>query len=478
MKSSTITRNRTDKVRRLSLAEGAAYAAPIVPVILLLNSLNVIQGIYAKHFGIPLAVISAVMFAAGLFDAVSDSVIGYLSDRHTRKTGDRRRFVLLGLTLSIPCAWFLLVPSGEVTIVYFAFWYIAFYLAVTLVMIPHLALGSELTANSDDRARAYGFSAFGRYAGLVIFYLVPLLPFFATTEITPETLRYSVLGAGLLTLPCLYMFWRTAPKGGGKHNIQQTTETPWRAVKALAQSGPFRIYMAAFLCFGLGTGVFYGLLFLVTDSWLQLGDQYVFLYLFHLSVALLLIRPAVWATNVVGKRKTWGAAVGLALLCFPVVLLLLSGRGPSLIYLYVLQFLLGASSALGNVAIPSLMGDVIDYGLLRTRRDRCATCFAAQSFLSKISTTTIGFPLGGAVVAYFGFDPADPVWTDRALFGFQLALGWMPALIFALAALLIFMIPLDRRRRAIIRQRLDALATRRTPLAADRTQERERPSPF
>ncbi len=449
---------------RISVSTGLAYAMPLVPVLLLVNSFNVVQGIYAKYYGLALTTISAVMFTAGLFDAITDTAIGYWSDRHHARTGSRRSFVVGGMVAAVPCAWFLFVPVtdglGHVNLTYFIFWYMAFYLAVTFFMIPHMAWARELSANPVERSRAFGFRTFGNYTGLILYYLIPMFPFFATRAITPETIKYSVLLAGVMLLPCLYLFLKRVPSGVPVHETAHVQEHPLKVLRSLAANKPFLIYLAASVFFGIGIGIFYGLLFIVVDSWLGLGEHYVFLFLFHLGVATILIQPAVKLTNRFGKRRTWAVGAGLNICLLPIVLLLLEGGEHSLLLLYLLQFFLGAASAVVNVAMPSLLTDVIDYDMLKSGRDRCATFFSVQSFLSKVTTTTIGYPLGGLIIGYYGFNPANPMHSDDTLFGFGLAMGWLPAGVSVVALLLVFAIPLNRRRRIIVRKRLDVLGGR------------------
>ncbi len=457
-------KNTADKSpETLTPITGLAYALPLLPMMMLVNSLNVVQGIYAKYYGLTLATLSAVMFFAGLFDAITDPAIGYWSDRHHARTGSRRAFVIAGMVLALPCAWMLFVPAGPVSVAWFIFWYMAFYLAMTLFMIPHLAWGGELSAHSAQRTQAYGFRTLGTYVGLALYYLIPLLPLFATRAITPESMRYSILTAGILILPCLVLFYKKVPTGRVVHASTPIQENPFRALQTVANNKPFLLYLVTAVFFGLGIGIFYGLLFIVTDTWLGLGEHYVFLFLFHLAVATLLIKPSVWLTNHLGKQTAWAMGIAFGIACLPVTLQLLQGGEHSLLWLYLLQFLLGSASALGNVASPSLLTDIIDYDTLKSGQERSGTFFAIQSFLGKVSSTTLGYPLGGAIVGYYGFDPANPMHTDSTLLGFQLAMGWLPALISVIALGLVFLIPINAHRRAIIRRRLNSRSRRAKP---------------
>ncbi len=108
----------------------------------------ILQGIYAKYYGFSLTTLATIILLARFFDAITDPLIGYYSDRYARRTGTRKPFILAGGLLLILSAYFLYVPIGgdigessNVSVAYFTFWFMALYLAMTLFEIPHSALG-------------------------------------------------------------------------------------------------------------------------------------------------------------------------------------------------------------------------------------------------------------------------------------------------------------------------------------------------
>ena len=217
------------KGRHLNTIASIAYVLPSIPVLILLSTNNVLSGIYATHHGLALSAISMVMLIAGLFDAFTDPCIGYLSDRYHARTGSRRPFVVAGSLLLIPCAWFLLNPGEGVTVIYFLLWFLMFELSMTLFQIPHLTWGGEISPYSEEKSRVYAYRAYAGYAGMIIFSLIPLLPFYQGTKITPEAMRILVIVAGVLVLPALYLMFRYAPLGVHRPDVVKkgsSIETP------------------------------------------------------------------------------------------------------------------------------------------------------------------------------------------------------------------------------------------------------------
>ena len=70
-----------------------AYSLPLIGMALLnIPTAAILSAIYAKHYGLSLAAIATVMLVARMFDAVTDPLIGYYSDRRRVKTGRPRFF--------------------------------------------------------------------------------------------------------------------------------------------------------------------------------------------------------------------------------------------------------------------------------------------------------------------------------------------------------------------------------------------------
>ena len=116
-----------------------AYAVPTIGVLCLWGPISMVQGIYAKYFGLSLSVIASIILIARLFDAISDPIIGKVTDNYYLRKGTRKPFIRVGGMLLIVSAYFLYVPvdflyqaSKEI---YFLCSFIAFYLGYTLIEI-------------------------------------------------------------------------------------------------------------------------------------------------------------------------------------------------------------------------------------------------------------------------------------------------------------------------------------------------------
>lgn len=438
---------------------GMAYAAPVVPVVLLLTSTNVLSGIYAQYYGLPLASVAAVMLVAGLFDAFTDPSIGYLSDRYHARTGSRRPFVVGGALLFIPSAWFLLNPGGETSVIYFLFWYLAFYLSYTLFNIPHLTSAGEICPHSTDRNKIFGYRSFAGFIAFAIFMAIPMTPLTEGSEVTPQMMRYLVIAAGLLLLPSLLFYMRNLSEGEHRYNLSEQPESPVRAIKELAHNKPLMLYIAGLSFYFVAIASDASLKFMVMSSYLDIGEYYVYLYLLTVITSILTIKMSLKLIDHIGKKKSCIIAFVLNIVAFsllPIILL----RGDYYFHLYVLySVLFGISGALGNVTIFSMLSDIADYGTLKTGIDRSATCFSLHSLASK-TFLTIGIAFFIAFASWFGFDPAAPSQGGVVYWGLAISMGMLPMACVTIATFFIWRIPVDERHHDIIRRRLDSREAR------------------
>ena len=183
--------------RSLNLTHHLSYVAPIMMLTFLWGPIGILQGIYAKYFGVALTTIATVLLVSRLFDAVTDPLIGYWSDRYQERKGSRKPFILLGGLFFVNSSYFLYVPidpsdidsSTEVSGLYFLVWFLLFYLSWTFLEVPHIAWAAELATESKERNKIYSLRSMATLLGILCFYLVPFLPFFPTREFTPHTLQ-------------------------------------------------------------------------------------------------------------------------------------------------------------------------------------------------------------------------------------------------------------------------------------------------
>ena len=187
------------------------YALPYSGAVLLFAPKAILQGIYATYYGMSLTSIASVIFITRVFDAVADVFVGRYADRIFIKHGSIKAIIAVGALLLYIAGYFLYIPPDNITLVYFLCWSVVFYLGWTLFDIPHQAWASRLARETTEKSKIFGYRTAVGYSGITIFYVIPLLPFFDTTSVTPETLKWSVISSGVIFFPALYFCIKNVP---------------------------------------------------------------------------------------------------------------------------------------------------------------------------------------------------------------------------------------------------------------------------
>ncbi len=146
----------------------------------IMNVLNMIfLVLYVQYFKMPPMLAATALAIPRFMDAVTDPLIGNISDNTRSKWGRRRPYMVTGAVLSailLPLFW---TPLGDATQINWwqntAFIYAVilgtiYAITYTLFVVPYTALGYELTPDYDEKTRVL---AWRMYIGLIGSLTVP-----------------------------------------------------------------------------------------------------------------------------------------------------------------------------------------------------------------------------------------------------------------------------------------------------------------
>jgi GPH family glycoside/pentoside/hexuronide:cation symporter len=115
-----------------------------------------------------------------LTDAITDPVMGYISDKTRSRFGRRRPYIFIGaICVGLVFALMWQLPPGQSEMFYFWFFLagsIIFYLFYTMFATPWVALGYELTSDYHERTRLMGVMNFmGQFAWISLPWLYAIM---------------------------------------------------------------------------------------------------------------------------------------------------------------------------------------------------------------------------------------------------------------------------------------------------------------
>lgn len=445
--SGRIAEQRAEQQTRRTMTI-VAYAFPLFALnFLIAPVMSILQGIYAKHYGLELTAIASVLLIARIFDGVTDPLIGYMSDR----TRSRKPMVLTGGGLFVISAYFLFSPPEDVSVVYFLFWYLAFYLSLTLFDISHLSWGVQLAPGYDERSRLYTVRAGFLIVGQSVFYMLPYLPILPGNEFTPDTLRLAVFMSAALTVISLFWMARAVPDNWERRR-RESNEGLLTVFRAIYQNKPLLIFVAAQSLSGLGMGMFIGLLFIYLDSYLLLGEAAAAFFLIGNIFSFASLPFWLRYANHAGKAIAWATSTVM----FAVLIALMGMLMPDVGLWMPMALMCGVylASGCGHVVAPSILADTADYGKLKFGGDRAGTYFSFYTLLGKVNGG-LGAGAALAVAGLYKYNPAFQEHTAQSVVGLKLAFSGVPVLLLLASLIFILKTPISRERHSIIQRRLE-----------------------
>lgn len=446
--------------RSYDLSTGAMllFALPSIPLGLMSGPVGgILPSIYISHFGLSAAVVGLVTLIVRVFDAVTDPVIGYFSDRSTTRWGKRKPYIAVGVVVTCLSAYYVYFPPPDPSAAYFLISFSALYLGWTLAEIPLAAWAVEATGSTQARNRIFMLRWVMSSIGWLLVFAIPFLPVFSSSEMSPDTMRW-VGGVALVLLPAtVALALARVPRGAELAVREEGGLLPF--VRAAMRNRPFQVYLVTAILSGLGTGVYFSLSFLFFTQVLGHVQGFAILGLLNVIVGI----PAFYFWSVVSSRighvRMWSLCHFLVAASMLSMLVLPAGK-EYFVVTAVLTCVIQFFASGWYIGAGPILGDAVDYDLLKTGVNRTGKYFALQALLGK-ATNGIGGGLGFALLSVIGYSAVQgAVNSEEAVRNFRYALVGVSEVALVLSGLIILLFPITLRRRRIIRARLETRAER------------------
>jgi GPH family glycoside/pentoside/hexuronide:cation symporter len=448
-----------DGTRQIPPLKKIAYAAPAFALAVVGIPVYVyVPKFYSDVVGINIAFLGYIMFSVRIFDAVTDPVIGYISDRSKTRFGRRIPFLAIGSILVTAAMFLLFVPPKGSTLfetVWFAISIYILFLFWTAVVVPYESLGPEITFDYHERTSLFGvrdgFLIAGTLAAAsspaVIEWLFNLPP--GSDGERAKFFWFAVIYAPLLIGTC----WWCAVSIREKHpKVELQKRELLSGLKQVTLNRPFIILLIAYTVSAIGNNLPATLILFYVEYVLQsqLADFFLMLYF----VTGILFLPAwIFISRRTEKKAAWLASMAVNTGAFIGVFFL--GPGDEVIY-GILVFLSGIGFG-ATLAIPSaIQADVIDYDELLTGERREGQYIGLWS-ISKKFAAAIGIGAGLSILGLAGYkpnaeQPAEVLMTLRVLYALVPSICNIAAIAIALAYPISSQIHRDIRRAIARRQ--------------------------
>ena len=356
-----------------------------------------------KALGMPPALAGSIPLIGKVWDAVTDPVMGNVTDRTRSRFGPKRFYLLIGSIISAVTFILMWIPLPQATVglkyVFYMLMYILFSTGFTIVMVPYNALLPDMVDDYTVRGRftsvRMAFSAFGNILAALLSALL----------ITKETdagryLLVAIIFGLIFCIAILLTFFGTweKEKPVRKVSLKESFTQSFTVYKNRC----FRLFIAIFVFGQAATDFVTGLaVYFVSDVLHSYGSFKLLMGVILISqfLGMLLFNPIMAKTN----KKT------PILIGFPVriaatlAMLFFAHEGANFIAILALTFIVGLGMAGSSVTIYAILADMADVDELITSINRPGICSGMATFIRKICAGLSVFIIG-VLLDLVGYD--------------------------------------------------------------------------
>ncbi len=436
MADAEIVKNRSTKTEdRIRFSQMAAYGAGGIIPIALFNVAGILVGLMGNiSLGLSAFWLGAILIVPRLWDALSDPIIGHISDNTRTRWGRRRPYLLLGgiaVAISFVVIWW--IPKGDTVhswfptdsgfqafqLVYILISLLIFFTAVNIFEIPHGALGMEMTTDYHERTRLFSAKSFvGNLFAMStpwLFALASMNVFKGPGGNEVDGMRYvSILIAAVLIPLSFWWFYKLREPGFKKVATQEKTPF-WTDMKRTASNRNFIMLTLTIFTLAMGFNFVSLLGSYIPIFYIYGGDKVAGATLLGINgtiwaiTGVLAVFPLNWISPRLGKRKTLSIAI---LLMCAAQLSKIVCYNPAYPFLIIIPTVLLSAGMLFFFTLgSSMVGDICDEDELKTGHRSEGSFYSVFWWFIKMGTALASL-IAGALIVFTLFDETQVTKVD------------------------------------------------------------------
>ena len=438
-------------------------------------ALSIFIVILVQSLGMSPIMWGLIFFLPKLIDAVTDPLMGYISDRTQSRWGKRRPYIFIGAViagLSYIAMWQL---SGDNSLLfnfwYFLLWNIIFFLGMTIFSVPYVAMGYEMSSDYHERTRLMAVAQWiGQWAWVIApwFWIVLYDPNWfdsATEGARTLSIWVGLICMGLAIVPAVLC--RSEDNSNDDSEVTgtlgDTFKDLWRGVLITLANKPFQKVCIATFCIFNAFNTVAGFAFFIIVYYMNQGDPVqagnwpaLFGSVSAICTCFLVIPVINWMAQRLGKLKTFTITQTLSLMGYSMFWWSFTPENPYLMFVPIPLYVFGIGGLF--TLMMSMTADICDMDELETGERREGLFGAIYWWMVKFGAAFAGL-LSGLILASVGFDQAITLQSDSTLAGLRAAFILVPVTGTIIGILVMRSYELDESRVTEIRAQLDARAS-------------------
>ena len=431
---------------------------------------------YSNIIGLNPGLAGLAIFIALCVDAVTDPLMGTISDRTNTRYGRRHPYMMISF-IPMSLGYILLFAprqdwemSQNDLFIWMTIFTIMTRLGMTLFDIPHRAFGGEITKNYKERTLLMSWREMIAWvAGLsnaflgygVFFASTPLYP---KGQLTPDAwFPFALTGAALMILTVLYSSFTTINENKSLSRWEGSI-----TLKQIIHELLFAIGNKSFLIFFFGN-LFISLAWGLSNSLTLFVNTYFWQFeatqiKYFLPVYLISTLSAFYLTprlvNLFDKRFIVLMSIFLVGLLSPAAFVMFNlgftpekGSYNLIFFISMFLFFLITFNIVGNMVRDSMVGDIADEVELTSGKRQEGILFATVGFMQKLNAG-LGSFFAGQVLNFINFDRLNH--TEEQAFTLAFVQGPVTAMLMIIPFIIFYQYSLsaEKHKRIIASLRI------------------------
>jgi GPH family glycoside/pentoside/hexuronide:cation symporter len=361
-----------------------------------------------------------------LFDAITDPIMGFISDNTKSKWGRRRIYVLIGgviMGVAYIFMWQLFKENPlQYNFWYFFLWSVVFYLGLTFFSVPYVAMGYEMSDDFHERTNIMAIAQWiGQWAWVIapLFWIIMYDPkWFPSAEVAVRELAIWV------AIPCAFCAIVPALFIKGESTVDKDYEplsfsNIGGSVKKILQSfvEAFKIKEFRKLCgatffiynafMAVSSLTFFVIVYKLFNGDAEASGIWVSLFgaLGALGTTFIVIPIVASLAKKIGKKKAFMISQSISIVGYIMLYFLFVPEKPWLYIIALPLFSFGIGSLF--TIMMSMTADVIDVDELNTGKRREGIFGAIYWWMVKVGFAIAG-AFSGLIIWLVGFNSDLP----------------------------------------------------------------------
>ena len=438
--------------KRFSVGDKIGYGAASLGDTAVYNRLIIYSLFFMTDIvGIDPLIAGNIIFIATVWNAASVGIIGFISDHYPIKGEKRLPYMWISIfpmAVSLVMFFTVLDAEGGFRELYYLIVMVILMTAHSSFMIPYEALGADLTMNAAERTdlRGYArlFMGFGNLVGVV--FLLPVIDRFQESGVSlSNAWQISILGIALIggasqIITCV-RFYKN--KYAGKAEIKnENKQNLMKEYMSVLKLKPFLFLLMTSLMVCIANVFCNSSVVYFMKYNLDMGEDWKAFILAVMTVTGIIMTPVLTALSKKYDKKN------IMMVCYiitGIVFIFLGAVGIGdmiILCFYIIVFTIGTSAYWQ--LIYAMLYDISELDEYRNDRRREAIILSMSKIVLKLSNA-FSAQLLAVVLVWFGYDQNAAEQSERALWGIQFALTFIPGVLFLAAAVFIRIYPVSEK---------------------------------